>query len=64
MKKTMTSEVIDHFGLRERLACALTGINRASYRYMPEEAVDDSLRDIIRRLAEQHPKYGYRMITL
>lgn len=64
MKKTVTSEVIAHFGLSERRACTLTDINRASYRYTPEEAVDDGLRDSIKRLAEQHPKYGYRMITL
>jgi putative transposase len=64
MKKTVTSEVIAQFGLSERRACALTGINRASYRYKPEEALDDGLRDNIKRLAEKHPKYGYRMITL
>jgi putative transposase len=64
MKKTVTNEVIAHFGLSERRACVLTGINRASYRYAPEEAIDDGLRDSIKRLAEQHPKYGYRMITL
>jgi putative transposase len=64
MKKTVTNEVIAHFGLSERRACVLTDINRASYRYTPEETVDDGLRDSIKRLAEQHPKYGYRMITL
>jgi putative transposase len=51
-------------GSSERRACVLIGINRALYRYTPEEAVDDGLRDSIKLLAEQHPKYGYRMIML
>lgn len=64
MKKTVNREVIAHFGPSERRACALTGINRASYRYKPEKVVDDDLWDNIKQIAEQYPKYGYRMITL
>lgn len=39
-------------------------MNRSSYRYLPKEEVDDGLRDKIKRLAEKHVKYGYRMIAL
>lgn len=64
MKKTVTSEVIAHFGLSERRACALTSTNRATYRYLSEARLDDGLRESIKQIAEEHPKYGYRMITL
>jgi putative transposase len=64
MMRLVTNKVIAHFGLSERHACSLTGMNRNSYRYEKKDAVDDGLRDNIKRLAEQHSKYGYRMITL
>ncbi|MGA2548004.1 MAG: IS3 family transposase [Rectinemataceae bacterium] len=60
----MTDQVISTFGLSERRACSLIGINRNSYRYEKKEVADDGLRDAIKRLAEKHSKYGYRMITL
>lgn len=64
MKKTVTAGVIAHFGLSERRACGLTGMNRASFRYESAGADDDGLRQRIKGLAERHPRYGYRMITL
>lgn len=64
MMRPVTEQVISNFGLSERRACSLTGMNRNSYRYEKKVVVDDGLRDAIKRLAEKHPKYGYRMITL
>lgn len=64
MMRPVTDKVICTFGLSERRACSLTGMNRSSYRYERKEADDDSLRDAIKGLAEKHSKYGYRMITL
>lgn len=64
MIRPVTDKVISTFGLSERRACALTGMNRSSYRYEKNKEADDGLREAIKRLAEKHSKYGYRMITL
>ena len=64
MMRPVTDKVICTFGLSERRACSLTGMNRSSYRYERKDADDDRLRDAIKGLAEKHSKYGYRMIIL
>lgn len=64
MMRPVTTEVITTFGLSERHACAITGMNRTSYRYESKEPTDDGLWDRIKHLADKHVKYGYRMITL
>lgn len=64
MMRPVTTEVIATFGLSQRHACAITGINRNSYRYERKEEADDGLREKIKHLADKHVKYGYRMITL
>jgi putative transposase len=64
MMRPVTDRVISAFWLSERRVCSLTGMNRSSYRYERKEVTDDGLRDTIKRLAEKHSKYGYRMITL
>jgi putative transposase len=64
MMRPVTTRVISTFGLSERRACSLTGMNRSSYRYESKEETDTGLRDAIKQLAEKHSKYGYRMITL
>jgi putative transposase len=62
--RPVTDKVISTFGLSERRACSLTGMNRSSYRYERNEDADKGLREVIKQLAEKHSKYGYRMITL
>jgi putative transposase len=53
-------------GISERLACRLVGIHRSSYRSPPstETAAEAVLRATIRELAQTHPRYGYRRITV
>lgn len=48
----------------ERHGCALVGIARSSFRYAPRPRVGETvLVERIRRLATEHPAYGYRRIT-
>jgi transposase InsO family protein len=52
-------------GLSERSACLLTGQPRSTQRYRTVEPVEEerSVRQQIRELAAEHPRYGYRRIT-
>lgn len=45
MMRPVTGEVIANFGLSERHACAITGMNRSSYRCECKNSDDDGLRE-------------------
>ena len=45
--------------LSERRVCRLVGISRSVLRYRSCRAGDEALRDRLKALAEQFPKYGY-----
>jgi putative transposase len=47
-------------GVSERRACRLVRLGRSSFRYCPRECRDEALRQRLRDLARQHPRYGYR----
>jgi putative transposase len=49
-------------GISERRACMLVAANRSSVQYQPRRAAEEALRERIARLAERHPRYGYRRI--
>lgn len=46
-------------GLSQRRACALLRVSRSVRRYCPVPPPDTALEERIRRLAAQHPRYGY-----
>jgi len=47
----------------ERRSCSLTLLNRRSYRYRHKRGADESLIKQVRRLAVEHPRFGYRPIA-
>lgn len=49
-------------GVSERRACVLVAANRSSVQYQPRRGLDDALVERIARLAQRHPRYGYRRI--
>jgi putative transposase len=52
-------------GLSERRACGLIGIGRSSLRYRAVlPAKDAPVLEVMRRLAAQYPRYGYRRIRI
>jgi putative transposase len=51
-------------GLSVQRACALAHIHRSTYRYSAHPSDDTALLSQIQTLAEQHPRYGYRRITV
>ena len=48
--------------MRERRACKLLGVDRASYRYEPKPDRNAELREELVKLARQKPRYGYRRL--
>jgi putative transposase len=44
----------------ERRSCALVGIGRSSYRYVPHPGDDAWLAERLREFSEQRKRYGYR----
>jgi putative transposase len=51
-------------GLSVRRACTLVQIHRSAFQYGAHPADDMPLLDQIQHLAVQHPRYGYRRITV
>jgi putative transposase len=50
-------------GLSQRRACALLGLARSTARYLSRSRPAESeLVERIRRLAKQHPRFGYRRV--
>lgn len=54
--------VLAEFGLTERRACKLLGMDRSSYRYEPRPDSNGELRQTLVELARQKPRYGYRRL--
>jgi len=48
--------------LSERRACGLIGMNRGSWRYQQKERNDAALRNRLRELAGERPRFGYRRL--
>jgi len=53
----------ERLGLSERRACEVTGQHRSTQRHQPRRGGDrdDALRERLRRLSAEHPRWGYRL---
>lgn len=58
-RKLAAVHVVSQLGLSERRACRLLDLSRSVLRYQPVRADDGQLRNRLKALAEQYPKYGY-----
>jgi putative transposase len=54
---------VEKFGMSERKACELMGIERSVCRYSQRPEREPEVREEVQRLAEAHPRYGYRRVT-
>ena len=60
--RTDVAYACEHFGVSERWACKLLGVDRSSYRYEPRPDRNAELRGALVALARQKPRYGYRRL--
>ncbi|RZF87919.1 DDE domain-containing protein [Pseudoalteromonas sp. CO325X] len=61
-KKRIASHLIELFNLSERAACQLSGGSRTAFRYRPRTKADNTLRERLKRLATEYPRYGYLVL--
>ena len=50
-------------GLSERKACSLVGQNRNTYRYREKNKDEQTLRERLRKLAAERPRFGSPRLT-
>lgn len=55
---------IEVFGLSQRQACELVGLQRCIYRYQSRRQDDALLRERLKQLAREHPRWGYRFLCV
>jgi hypothetical protein len=55
--------IVERFGLSERRACQITGQHPSTQRHQPGDDADrdDALRERLRQLSAEHPRWGYRL---
>ncbi len=64
-KRSAVKHLVVERSYSERSACQLVGISRSSARYQPKEQPEETaFRRRVRELANGHPGYGYRRITV
>ena len=61
-RKQAAGYMIERHHLSERSACRLASISRTGYRYQAVERNDGPLRDRLKHLATEYPRYGYLML--
>lgn len=63
-RRAATAHVMTTFGVSQRRACRVLGTSRSSQRRgdPPLRAAVDVLRQRLRDLARQRPRYGYRRL--
>lgn len=58
------AHAVERYGMSERRACKLVGIERMSYRYEPRPDHNAELREELMILARQKPRWGYRRLHI
>jgi putative transposase len=53
---------MEHFALSQRRACELVNLQRCIYRYQSRRAEEAPVRERLKKLAQQHPRWGYRFL--
>lgn len=61
-RKPIAQHLIDVFRLSERVACKLAGLSRTALRYQSKTNTDNGVRQRLKALATQYPRYGYLML--
>lgn len=61
-KKQIAHYLVTVYQLSERSACRLIGISRTAYRYIKRAKPDQKIRQRLKQLAVQYPRYGYLLL--
>lgn len=58
----MVSYILGCYQITQSRACCLIGISRSVFVYQPQTGCDDLISDQLKKLAEQHNRYGFRKL--
>ncbi len=58
----MVDFAVSRHNLSQRAGCRLLKISRTVYRYQPDTTRDQEVIDVLSRLADQYPRYGFRKL--
>lgn len=61
-RRVEASYAMERYGVSERRACRLMGLNRATWQYRSRRPADTELRQRVRFLAAELPRYGYKRL--
>ncbi|HEU4754801.1 MAG TPA: IS3 family transposase [Armatimonadota bacterium] len=61
-RRSAVRDAMSTAGLSERRACALVGIERASFRYRARRPAYREVRERLQQLAAERPRWGYRRL--
>ena len=68
MKPAAQRKAVEHarqlFGISERRACTIFGVDRTSVRYAPRRSDDGDLRSRLREIAAERRRFGYRRLGI
>ena len=61
-KREVALHLMKQFDLSQRRACELLNLQRCIYRYRSRRAEEAPVRDRLKQLALEHPRWGYRFL--
>ena len=68
MRPAAQRKAVEHarqlFGISERRACTIFGVDRTSVRYAPRRSDDGDLRSRLREIAAERRRFGYRRLGI
>ena len=68
MRPAAQRKAVEHarqlFGISERRACTMLGVDRTSVRYAPRRSDDGDLRSRLREIAAERRRFGYRRLHI
>ncbi len=64
VKRKAVRHVMEAQGLSERRACRVAELDRSTFQYQKQTGGDEALRQLLRALASERRRFGYRRIEL
>ena len=55
--------LMERFTMSERKACQAVALPRQSYRYQGQVNTDDDIKQALRQLARDHPRWGFKKMN-
>ncbi len=63
-KRGVVTYMVQHHQRSQRRACHLVGLQPCSYRYRSRRPEDTPVRQRLKELAQERPRFGYRRLGI